>query len=84
MHSKRDQFALVLLSLASLPLVYITLELPKRIINLLEGVDLPEWLLGYEFDRLDYLMILSFAFLLVVLVSGLLKYIFKRLPRRAR
>jgi ABC-type multidrug transport system fused ATPase/permease subunit len=75
MHSKRDQFALVLLSLASLPLVYITLELPKRIINLLEGVDLPEWLLGYEFDRLDYLMILSFAFLLVVLVSGLLKYI---------
>jgi ABC-type multidrug transport system fused ATPase/permease subunit len=75
MHSKRDQFALVLLSLASLPLVYVTLELPKRIINLLEGVDLPEWPLGYEFDRLDYLMILSFAFLSVVLVSGLLKYI---------
>ena len=75
MHSKRDQFALVLLSLASLPLVYITLELPKRIINLLEGMDFPEGLFGYEFDRLEYLMILSFAFLLIVLASGLLKYI---------
>ena len=75
MHSKKDQFALVLLSLASLPLVYITLELPKRIINLLEGRDLPAGILGYEFDRLEYLMILSSAFLLVVLVSGLLKYI---------
>jgi ABC-type multidrug transport system fused ATPase/permease subunit len=75
MHSKKDQFALVLLSLASLPLVYITLELPKRIINLLEGRDLPAGILGYEFDRLEYLMILSFAFLLVVLISGLLKYI---------
>lgn len=30
---------------------------------------------GYEFDRLEYLMVLSFAFLFIVLVSGLLKYI---------
>ncbi len=75
MHSKKDQFALVLLSLASLPLVYITLELPKRIINLLEGMELPETILSYEVDRLEYLLILSFTFLLVVLVSGLLKYL---------
>jgi len=74
-HSKRDQALLVLLSLASLPLVYITLELPKKIINLLEGMDLPKGLLGYEFDRLDFLMILSLAFLLTVLSSGGLKYL---------
>ena len=74
-HSKKDQILLILLSVASLPLVYITLELPKRIINLLEGMDIPEGILGYEFDRLEFLMILSFAFLLVVLGSGLLKYI---------
>ena len=73
-HSKRDQILLVLLSLATLPLVYVTLELPKKIINLLEGMDLPEGLLGFEFDRLDFLMILSFAFLLTVLLSGGLKY----------
>jgi len=74
-HSKKDQILLILLSLASLPLVYITLELPKKIINLLEGTDLPEGFFGYEFDRLEFLMIFSFAFLLVVLVSGLLKYL---------
>ena len=74
-HSKRDQVLLVLLSLASLPLVYITLELPKQIINLLEGMEVPETFLGFEVGRLDYLMVLSFGFLLVVLCSGLLKYV---------
>ena len=91
-HSKKDQIALVLLSLASLPLVYVTLELPKKIINLLEGMDIPESLFGYEFDRLDFLMIFSFAFLLTVLGGGGLKYLLnvyrgalgERLLRRLR
>ena len=74
-HSKRDQIWLVLLSLSTLPLVYITLELPKKIINLLEGMEVPETFFGYEVDRLSYLMLLSFAFLLVVLCSGALKYL---------
>ena len=74
-HSKKDQLALVLLSIVSLPLVYITLELPKKIINLLEGVDIPEGFLGYELDQIDYLILLSLAFLLTVLASGALKYI---------
>jgi len=74
-HSKRDQILLVLLSLASLPLVYVTLELPKKIINLLEGSDVPDSLFGYELDRFELLMALSFAFLLVVLCSGALKYL---------
>ena len=75
-HSKRDQILLVLLSLSSLPLVYVTLELPKRIINLLEGMDVPEAIFGYALDRLDYLLLLSFAFLLVVVAcSGGLKYL---------
>ncbi|MCP4876434.1 MAG: ABC transporter ATP-binding protein [Gammaproteobacteria bacterium] len=74
-HSKKDQIGLVLLSLVSLPLIYVTLELPKRIINLLEGLDIPESFFGHEFDRLTYLMILSVAFLLVVLTSGGLKYL---------
>ena len=73
-HSKRDQILLVMLSLASLPLVYVTLELPKKIINLLEGMAVPESIFGYELDRISYLMVLSFAFLLVVSCSGGLKY----------
>ena len=74
-HSKKDQIGLILLSLVSLPLVYITLELPKRIINLLEGHDIPEAIFGYELDRIEFLMLLSFAFLLVVAASGGLKYL---------
>ncbi len=74
-HSKKDQILLVLISLASLPLVYVTLELPKKIINLLEGSEVPETIFGYDLGRLDFLIVLSFAFLLVVLCSGALKYL---------
>ncbi len=91
-HSKKDQIGLIILSLATLPLVYITLELPKKIINLLEGADIPQDLFGYELDRLGFLMFFSFAFLAVVLGSGLLKYVLnvyrgalgERLLRRMR
>jgi ABC-type multidrug transport system fused ATPase/permease subunit len=74
-HSKKDQIGLILLSLVSLPLVYITLELPKKIINLLEGHEIPQEIFGYDFDRFEYLMLLSVIFLLVVLASGGLKYL---------
>ena len=74
-HSKRDQILLVLLSLATLPLIYVTLELPKKIINLLEGTNVPEAFLGIPLDRIEFLMLLSIAFLLVVLLSGGLKYL---------
>ena len=74
-HSRNDQIGLVILSLASLPLVYITLELPKQIINMLEGRDIPESVLGWETDPTAYLLLLSFAFLAAVLLNGGLKYI---------
>ena len=91
-HSKRDQILLILLSVSSLPLIYITLELPKKIVNLLEGMDLPEIAVEHGFDRIDFLLILSFAFLFVVLLNGGLKYLLnvyrgslgERLLRRLR
>ena len=73
-HSKRDQILLILLSVASLPFIYVTLELPKQIINLLEGMGLPDIATENGLDRVDYLMVLSFSFLAVVLMSGGLKY----------
>ena len=73
-HSRNDQIALILLSILSLPVVYITLELPKKIINTLEGISYPESILGYPLDQLSYLMLLSFAFLFAVLVNGGIKY----------
>lgn len=73
-HSKKDQLLLIILSVISLPLVYITLELPKKIINLLEGMEIPASIFGFEFDRFTFLLLLSFAFLMTVLISGGIKY----------
>lgn len=91
-HSRKDQIVLIILSLVSLPLVYITLELPKKIINLLEGMGLSTTLFGVEYSQLDFLLILSGAFLLAVLVNGGIKYVLnvyrgalgERLLRRLR
>jgi putative ABC transport system ATP-binding protein len=91
-HSKKDQIALIILSLVSLPLVYITLELPKKIINLLEGLGVPTTLFGTEYSQLHFLLILSGAFLLAVLINGAIKYVLnvyrgalgERLLRRLR
>ncbi len=74
-HSRKDQIGLILLSLASLPIVYITLELPKRIINMLEGKEIPGVILGWEAEPTAYLMFLSAAFLTAVLVNGGIKYV---------
>jgi ABC-type multidrug transport system fused ATPase/permease subunit len=45
------------------------------IINMLEGLELPESVLGYEVDQISYLMLLSGAFLLAVLFNGGIKYV---------
>jgi ABC-type multidrug transport system fused ATPase/permease subunit len=74
-HSRNDQIGLIALSLLSLPVVYVTLQLPKMIINMLEGLELPESILGYEVDQISYLMLLSGAFLLAVLFNGGIKYV---------
>lgn len=74
-HSRNDQIGLIILSLITLPIVYITLELPKRIINMLEGRDIPETILGWQTEPVTYLMFLSLAFLTAVLVNGGIKYV---------
>jgi putative ABC transport system ATP-binding protein len=73
-HSRNGQILLALLSLVSFPLVYILLDLPKKIINMLQGEAIPETILGYPFDEVSYLAFLSLSFLSVVLASGGIKY----------
>ena len=49
-HSKRDQLIILGLSIISFPLVYISLEVPKIIINdAISGTDFPVDILGFEF-----------------------------------
>ena len=74
--SKREQIAVLALTLASFPLLYLTLELPKIIINdALSGEPHAHDILWGRFsvDAVDYLMLLCGAFFCLVLASGFMK-----------
>jgi putative ABC transport system ATP-binding protein len=72
--SKREQLMLLVVTVITFPLLYATLELPKRIINDAIGAtsDVIR-LFGYEFTQIQFLMLLSFGYLGAVLAHGLLK-----------
>lgn len=73
-YSKRDQIVLLVVTTSLFPLLYLTLELPKRIINDAIGSGGSRInLLGLQFDQITFLAILCVAFLLSVLAHGLLK-----------
>lgn len=73
-HSKRDQLILLAVTSMLFPLLYLTLELPKRIINDAIGASSSSIdLFGYTVDQITFLAILCIAFLLSVLGHGLLK-----------
>ena len=73
-HSKRDQFILLLVTLTLFPMLYLTLELPKRIINdaIAAQTDVVEFY-GMSFTQIHFLLILCGLFLLSVIVHGLMK-----------
>jgi len=73
--SLREQAALVLISAGALPLLYLTLELPKTIVNqAIEGTDFPRIVLGQEWEQIPYLLLLCGVFLALVVASGVIKY----------
>ncbi|MFK7997388.1 MAG: ABC transporter transmembrane domain-containing protein [Granulosicoccus sp.] len=73
-YSKRDQIVLLLVTILTFPVLYVTLELPKRIINdAISGSNQGIQLLGVSLSQVQFLMLLCAGFLLAVLVNGLLK-----------
>ena len=73
-YSKKNQLILLLVTLMTFPILYISLELPKRIINdAIGGSGEDVTLLGITFSQIQFLLILCAGFLLAVLVNGLLK-----------
>ena len=73
-HSKRDQIVLLIVTLFLFPLLYLTLELPKQIIN--DAIDAQNafiYVLDFELTQIQYLWFLCGCFLLAVLAHGLLK-----------
>lgn len=73
-YSKKNQLVLLLITLLTFPLLYITLELPKRIINdAISGSNEGVVILGISLSQVEFLMVLCAGFLLAVLANGLLK-----------
>ena len=74
-YSKAQQIWILAMTALIWPVLYLTLELPKLIINdAIEGEDFPRVLAGYEIDQVPYLMVLCVTFLVMVVLTGLMKY----------
>ncbi len=75
-HSWHSQLIALAMTLASFPFLYVSLDLPKTIVNHAIRADakFPQSVFGFEFDRVPYLMLLCGAFLLTVLINGGFKY----------
>ena len=75
-HTKRDQIFLVLLTAASMPLVYYSLEIPKLIINKAIGGGAAAYqAFGISMTQIQYLLMLSGLFLAMVIINGGMKYV---------
>ena len=73
--SKREQILLVVLTVISFPFLYLSLDLPKTIINkAIGGSDFPILIFDTEIDQIPYLLILCGIFLGLVFVNGGFKY----------
>lgn len=67
-HSKKQQMIIMAMTAASLPFLYLVLDLPKYIINdAIDGKEFPKDLWGFEFTQIEYLFVLC-ALLLVLLI----------------
>lgn len=75
-YSKKQQALMIMMSLISMPILYLTLELPKQIVNnALDADRFPIEFFGYYFDQVTLLMVLSGLYLLAISINGLSKYV---------
>src|SRR5258706_2051736 len=79
-YSKRDQLLIAPLVLATMLVYYLTLDLPKTIIDkAIQGSSFPTpdskaSFLGFPLDRIEYLLALSVVFLALIVLNGWLKF----------
>jgi len=73
-HSRRQQLTVVVITLLSFPILYLTLELPKWIINdALSKTSIDKSLFGWELGPVAFLTTLCFMLLALIILSGVLK-----------
>ena len=74
-YSLRSQLLLLVLTIVSFPFLYLSLELPKIIINdAIDGSGFPRHFFGVDLEQIPYLMVLCVIFLVMVLINGGLKF----------
>ncbi|MEP7064060.1 MAG: ABC transporter ATP-binding protein [Betaproteobacteria bacterium] len=74
-HTWRDQVWMLVLTAISFPLIYINLEIPKRIVNsAIGGKHIPAEFFGFPVTQVSYLMALSLLLLALITINGGLKY----------
>jgi ABC-type multidrug transport system fused ATPase/permease subunit len=75
-HSLKQQIMLLILTLVSFPFLYYSLDLPKTITNhaIREDAKFPQYVFGFEFGRIPYLLLLCGIFLALVFINGGFKY----------
>lgn len=74
-YSRSQQALMILVSLIAMPILYLTLELPKQIVNnALDSGRFPIAILGQDLDQVVFLMLLCGLYLLAIILNGLNKY----------
>jgi ABC-type bacteriocin/lantibiotic exporter with double-glycine peptidase domain len=74
-HTGRDQLLIVAIALLAMPILYATLELPKRIINdAIDAEQFPIDVFGVALSQVDYLFLLCSLFLLMLSLNCGMKY----------
>lgn len=74
-YSRKEQIILMILTVSAFPFLYMSLDLPKTIINkAIGGKDFPATMFGMEFEQIPYLLLLCGIFLMLVFVNGAFKY----------
>ena len=73
--SRKEQLLLLLFTAVSFPFLYMSLDLPKQIINeAIGGQDFPRVIFGYELEQIPFLLLLCGVFLGLVVINGGFKY----------
>ncbi len=74
MYSRRQQGVVIAATMLSFPILYLTLELPKIIINdALNGMSTQKTLFGYQISPVTFLAILCLSLLGLVVLNGIIK-----------
>jgi len=70
-YSRKQQIMIMLMTASSLPFLYMVLDLPKYIINdAIDGKAFPKVFMGFEFNQIEYLMLLCAGLLVLIFINA--------------